>query len=587
MGKKILEFFVLTSHYYNMGTVVIAGANGSGKTRLKEAIIQTFQGSAIMTMTIEATRDEENQKYFNGKTLEVLKGVGNDVLINYIQSRKYGAGRYVGSLVQIDSDRSVRPLNSKEIQVNWLAGDPDDSGSPPMFYFNRFTDRWSEFMKYIHQKSAARDKKLAELIKEAPEKTGEEILDKYPDPMDKYKQIFSNTLPGKNLLDIDPANPREFHYRDSSGQTLNFRSLGSGEQEIIKILFDVARKEIKHSIIIVDEPELHLHPTLTFQLIESLKNIGDHTNQFIFLTHSSDLISTYYATGDVYFIDSLSKEGNQAHKLSDLTSNHKNIASLIGQNLGLFAVGKKLVFVEGVESGVDRLAYQKIAQTVNSEIRVVPIGSVLNIMTLNDIEKQIRETIFGIDLYMIRDRDGLTENQVRKLEEHGRIRCLKRRHIENYFLDVDVLAEVVRQLYLESSLTKEVLEAKVKEIAEESLGYSIYKNIGEYLNLNHFLDAPAIRNLEGKDVAAIKKNLIESISENMGKLSESLASDKLESLIDEEESSLRKKLSNGEWIKDFQGKYIFAKLCGDVLKEDKIRIQQAYVDIVLRRNLKL
>ena len=31
---------------------------------------------------------------------------------------------------------------------------------------------------------------------------------------------------------------------------------------------------------------------------------------------------------------------NQAHRLSDLSHKHKEVASLIGQNLGLFAVGK-------------------------------------------------------------------------------------------------------------------------------------------------------------------------------------------------------------------------------------------------------
>ncbi len=145
----------------------------------------------------------------------------------------------------------------------------------------------------------------------------------------------------------------------------------------------MARKDIRHSVIIVDEPELHLHPTLAFKLIETLKNIGDHTNQFLFLTHSSDLISTYYSTGDVYFIDQSSGAHNQAHRLSDINDKHHEVASLIGQNLGLFAVGKKIVFVEGEESSIDRLTYQKIAQTVNADIRVIPTGSVLNILALN------------------------------------------------------------------------------------------------------------------------------------------------------------------------------------------------------------
>lgn len=83
-------------------TVVIAGANGSGKTRLKLAIVQTLQGSPLMDMTIIATRNEEKEeKYFNGSKIEIKRGVRNPVLENYINSRKYGAGKYVGSLVQI------------------------------------------------------------------------------------------------------------------------------------------------------------------------------------------------------------------------------------------------------------------------------------------------------------------------------------------------------------------------------------------------------------------------------------------------------------------------------------------------------
>jgi len=154
-----------------------------------------------------------------------------------------------------------------------LGGDPDDADSPSNFYCSAFTGRWQEFVNYIHQKSASRDKKLADELKKSPV-SGEKIINRNPDPFDKYKKIFSDLIPGKELLDINPAQPREFQYKDEDGQVLPFNSLSSGEQEVVKVLFDVARKEIKHSVIIVDEPELHLHPILTFKLIESLKTIG-------------------------------------------------------------------------------------------------------------------------------------------------------------------------------------------------------------------------------------------------------------------------------------------------------------------------
>jgi ABC-type cobalamin/Fe3+-siderophores transport system ATPase subunit len=565
-------------------TIVIAGANGSGKTRLKDAIVQTIKGTPLMDMTILATRAEERDgRYFNGERVVVKKGVQNPVLKNYINSRKYGSGRYVGSVVQIDSSRSVQSVTYNP--VNWLGADPDDADAPSNFYLNPFTNRWQDFVNYIHQKSAARDKKLAEAIKGNPDLLGGEILSRNPNPLDKYKEIFSAILPGKTLLDINPAKPGIFRYLDESEQELPFSSLSSGEQEVIKVLFDVARKDIRHSVLIVDEPELHLHPTLTFKLIEALKNIGDHTNQFIFLTHSPDLISTYYSTGDVYFIDQKPTSGNQAHRLSDLEHEHKDVASLVGQNLGLFAVGKKLVFVEGENSSIDRQSYQKIAQPIDPEIRVLPAGSVLNILALANIEEQIRKSIFGIDIYMIRDRDGLSEGQVAALEKNGRIRCLKRRHIENYFLDEEVLMKVAQKLYLTETapaLSEDFIAKQIRRIAEESLPFNVYKNVKDYLMLNHFFKAPTVKSLETKGIEQIKTEIVASSRENRELLFTAISDEAIEEWVTAEEIRLQGKLADGGWICDFQGKYIFSRLCSDVLKADQLRIRHAYVDTAIQ-----
>lgn len=586
-----IETFTLTDykpikrlHIGKLGnTVVIAGANGSGKTRLKQAIVQTLQGSPQMDMRIVATREEEKEKrYFNGDLIDVRKGQVNAVLKNYINSRKYGAGRFVGSVVQIDSDRSVKTLNFS--QVNWLGGDPDDIESASNFYFQNFTSRWQNFMNYIHQKSAARDKKLAEVIKEKPELIGSEILKKYPDPIEKYQEIFSSILPGKKLLPIDPASPKEFQFSDEGGESLPFSALSSGEQEVVKVLFDVARKDIRHSVIIVDEPELHLHPTLAFKLIESLKNIGNHTNQFIFLTHSTDLISTYYSTGDVYFIDQKSSSQNQAHRLSDLNHEHHQVASLIGQNLGLFAVGKKLVFVEGEDASIDRLTYQQIAQTVDPDIKVIPSGSVLNILALNNIEAQIRKAIFGIDLYMIRDRDGLNEMQVSELEKNGRIRCLKRRHIENYFLDPDLLFLLAQRLYLTASnpsLSATSIAQAARTIAEKSIMFHVYQNLKDHFTINYFLRAPSVKDIQKKTPEQVKNEIVKSAVSSRNELIGSITDKAIREWVNQEELRLRGKLKNDEWILDFQGKYIFSRLCGEVLKADQLRIRQAYVDMAI------
>ena len=160
-------------------------------------------------------------------------------------------------------------------------------------------------MNNIYKKSAARDQKISKFVKENPTKIGSEALTNNPDPFVSYQEMFAKLLPGKTLEPIDPKAPQEFDYRIGTSKRMPFSSLSSGEREVVKVAFDLVWKRITHSIILVDEPELHLHPTLTFRLIETLKEIGGGTNQLFLFTHSADLISTYYATGNVFFIDFL------------------------------------------------------------------------------------------------------------------------------------------------------------------------------------------------------------------------------------------------------------------------------------------
>ena len=67
-----------------------------------------------------------------------------------------------------------------------------------------------------------------------------------------------------------------------------------------------------------------------------------------------------------------SKRATKASRLSDLNADHSETAQAIGSNLGMFAVGKRLVFVEGDDSSVDRMTYHRIAETILTECSIVP-----------------------------------------------------------------------------------------------------------------------------------------------------------------------------------------------------------------------
>ena len=233
--------------------VIIAGANGSGKTRLKEAIINTFRSpnSPLVSLHILSTRKEERSTW-EEETLALEPGNPNTKLVEYMATRTRG-GTYTGSVIQVDSNRSVQAVKFQPLTL--ATPDPDDVEVNYTYYLNPFVNRWGELVNRIYQKVATRDRHIAQCIKSNPELMGSDVLSKYPDPFLPYQEVFSNLLPGKQLEAIDPTQQKEFHYRVGDSEPLAFNTLGSGEQEVVRITFDLIWREISHCVILVDEPE--------------------------------------------------------------------------------------------------------------------------------------------------------------------------------------------------------------------------------------------------------------------------------------------------------------------------------------------
>jgi len=565
-----------------MGSVVIiAGANGSGKTRLKEAIVNTFRSpkSPQVNLSIESTRPDERSAW-QEDALVIETGTQNPKLVEYMASRTRG-GTYVGSVIQVDSNRSVSSV--KFGTIVYATPDPDDAEVNYIYYLNPFVGRWNDLVNKIYQKAAAQDRHIAQFVRDNPNKMGSDALSQHPDPFLLYQEVFSKLLPGKLLDAIDPKQPKEFHYRIGDSPSLPFASLGSGEQEVIKIAFDLIWRRIRHCVILLDEPELHLHPTLTFRLIETLKDLGDGTNQFIFFTHSADLVSTYYASGNVYFIDTEEPAENQARQLSTLGYRHAATASRVAANLGLFAVGKKIVFIEGAHASVDRLAYHKISQARFPEAYLMPVGSVENISALRNVVDELAHAIFGIGLFMIRDRDGLSAEQVQSLEENPRMRCLKRRHIENYFLDATIISKVADHLYLHPGASDvDAIEEALIGAARQSLKTAVALSVKESIRIMGCLQAPSVRDVESREWNDIKEEIVGQVTASQLTLGKTFSEVALTQLFTTEKEALERSLTNGSWKTVFPGKIIFAKFCASFLHQERYRVCQAYLDLALR-----
>jgi hypothetical protein len=110
----------------------------------------------------------------------------------------------------------------------------------------------------------------------------------FTDPMEPFKDVFSQLLGPKQL--VDPSARLQTLQYTINGEIRDISTLSSGEREVVNIAFDVLLRRPSDCIVFFDEPELHLHPELSHRLIQVLQTIGER-NQFILSTHSPDVIT--------------------------------------------------------------------------------------------------------------------------------------------------------------------------------------------------------------------------------------------------------------------------------------------------------
>jgi hypothetical protein len=216
------------------------------------------------------------------------------------------------------------------------------------------------------------------------------------------------------------------------------------------------------------------------------------------------------------------------------------------------------------------------------EAYILPIGSVKNIATLNQLSKELQSSIFGIDFFMIRDRDGLSPDQIAKIEENPRFRCLRRRHVENYFLDSGVLATVASRLYLDDKWhDADTVLARLKEICDRLLPLAVALHMKHFITVNGTIPAPPITDASSKALDTVKSDIIAAVSGSLGELGSSMATTQIEREFDREISRLEKSLSNNAWKLIFPGKVIFGTICSDFGVSSN-RVRRAYLDLALR-----
>ncbi|MEA3342472.1 MAG: AAA family ATPase [Chloroflexota bacterium] len=109
-----------------------------------------------------------------------------------------------------------------------------------------------------------------------------------------FLKVINRFLKGKQIIEVDQSSFR-VQVRADSGKEFSIDKLSSGEKQILLMLGEIQRRISKGSIVMIDEPEIHLHPRWQRLLVRTLTDLcAMHDAQLIITTHSEEIANAVY-----------------------------------------------------------------------------------------------------------------------------------------------------------------------------------------------------------------------------------------------------------------------------------------------------
>lgn len=252
---------------------------------------------------------------------------------------------------------------------------------------------------------------------------------------------------------------------------------GSGIREALRLILD--REFERPSILLVEEPEVHLHPALETALMQYLKSVSSECQIFL-TTHSTNFLDVG-ALKNVYLIRK--NVGSEVQRL-DIAEAEEAIPQELGLRLSSLFMFDRLVFVEGPS---DESILRTFADTLGVSFSQASLGFVTTggarnfthyatAATLAFLGKRNVKTVFVLD----RDeRDSKDVDDLhKKVDGISELKILERRELENYLINSSAIARYIEKKSEGRSVPgAEEIERIIREVCAELLDRAIERKV--------------------------------------------------------------------------------------------------------------
>ena len=265
--------------------VVLAGSNGSGKTRILESILDYFN----IVLVVPEEAQNKIELFFESMEEKCIDKLGHELSFMYClkfrsKEKKISVGSVGARYLDIKKELNILPkIIYAPAEMNFKKMDMASTTLIQEYNFINIvnTNLVKDIPSYIATKI------ISAIFKNKNEKVG----DVQKKVFDEINEIFEILDIDVKIEDISQDGRNIPIFTNSAGDKFDINELSSGEKQLFLRTLAIKMLNPENSIILIDEPELSLHPKWQQRIVDVYRKIGKN-NQIIIATHSPHILGS-------------------------------------------------------------------------------------------------------------------------------------------------------------------------------------------------------------------------------------------------------------------------------------------------------
>lgn len=395
------------SYKTDSNSVIIIGANGSGKSKL---------GAWVEQQDLKNTHRIGAQRNLNFNENIALK--------NYAQAEDF---------VFWGTDQESSKTNKC---YRWDWG-------------NYTTKLMDDFENVLAALIALKNNENDEFIKKCKvaEKSNTSNPHTPTTSIDILTSIWNDVFPHRDLLLEDSKFYASFL---KNGEKIKYSAnqMSDGERSVLYLAAQVLCVP-EHKTLIIDEPEIHLHRSIMTRLWTSLEKHRPDC-LFIYITHDTQF-AAMHGNVDKIWIQDYDGQNWKLTKINDSNLPEELLLDILGNR-------NNVLFVEGEKDSFDIQLYTAFYPSYH----IIPCGSCSQVIERTKVFNN-NPTLHNCKVYGIIDRDYRSDHEIEKYKEHN-IFTLDVAEVENLFITEELIRLMAEHMGKDANETFEKIKNYVINI---------------------------------------------------------------------------------------------------------------------------